>query len=166
MSSDLGTQFEDIVEWVTGVVAGLGFLLPIAAILLFNMFGKKRDKQPPDPESPNPVGRTQPAPIPTTAPDFPMGSPTWMEMGTPQPASTRPVPGMSSAWGSTFDGNDSSRHDEPLQWGSAFDDNDAALEWGSAFENASGRTKWGFETSEWKSSFGPKEKVEPKITVG
>lgn len=168
MSSDLGTQIEDIIEWVTGIIAGLGFLLPIAVILFFNLFGKKGDKKnEPKANPPKSVTRNQPLPpVTQPVPGFPVGPSSWMEVDTPPPPSTRRVPGMSTAWGSTFDDNDAAKHDEPLQWGSSFDDNDAALKWGSAFDNPRERTQWGFEQSDWESSFGPKKKVEPKITVG
>ena len=166
MSSDLGTQIQDIVDWGIRAVAGLGFLIPIALILFFNLFGKK-DSQKGQPQEKRSATRNQPVPpVSQPVPDFPFGPPAWMEMDIPPPPTTRRVPGMSTAWGSTFDDNDATKKDGPLRWGSAFDDNDAALKWGSAFDNPAERTRWGFDKADWESSFGPKKKVEPTITVG
>lgn len=182
MPFDDGSQVAEFLEWLASAIAGLGFIVPIAFILLFNLFGKKdKDKQqgqPParpqrQPQAPASSQPPRPA-APQTAPAFPFGPASWMEM---QPEAERPPQRQAprkrepTHWDSAFDRADSA-DDGKLVWGSAFDDNDAAredtgLQWGSAFDNPRERTKWGFDDSKWGSGFAPKtQDSEPKITVG
>ena len=177
-----GNQLGELLDWLLNAIASLGFFLPIAVILLFNMFGKKdKDQQKNRPSVPTRRPTTtsttqrqpsQPA-TPVPGPSFPFGPPSWMEMETqptaPTPQRSRPVT-PTSQWGSGF----SERRDDdgPLRWVSAFDANDAehaehALKWGSTFDNQREKTKYGFAGAEWESGFAPKSKEsEPKITVG
>jgi len=177
---DVGSQLGELLDWLANAIASLGFFLPIAVILLFNMFGKKdKDKRETQPSAPSrrqatPTQRQQgQPPTPVPGPSFPFGPPSWMEMETaapaPPPKRARTV-APPSQWGSGF----SERRDDdgPLRWGSAFDANDAehadhALKWGSAFDNQREKTKFGFDDTQWKSGFASKSKEsEPKITVG
>ncbi len=187
MPFDDGIQLGEVLEWLASVISSLGFFLPIALILLFNLFGKKdKAKQENHPSGPprrqSTMTTQRPAPQPATpqpstpqpVPSFPFdGLPSWMEVETPP---TTPAPQRSrtvaptSQWGSGF--SERRADDEPLRWGSAFDDNDAAaedrsLKWGSAFDQDREKTKWGFDDNHWGSGFAPKKREsEPKITVG
>src|SRR5680860_1079082 len=84
---DDGSQIEEFLEWLASAIAGLGFLVPIAFILLFNLFGKKdKDKQREQPSSPPQRQRPAPAPsqptgppMPQPTPAFPFGPSSWME---------------------------------------------------------------------------------------
>lgn len=182
MPFDDGSQLGELLDWLANAIASLGFFLPIAVILLFNMFGKKdRDKPQNRPSAPTqrPATTTttqrqpgQPA-TPVPGPSFPFGPPSWMEMETqsPAPATKRArTVAPPSQWDSGF--SERRADDGPLRWGSAFDANDAehavhALKWGSTFDNQREKTKYGFDGAEWKSGFAPKSKEsEPKVTVG
>jgi len=173
---------QDIIERILDIASGLGFFLPIAVIILANLFSRKNKTQPAEQQHPQRTttqsSRPQRTPRPTMQPmpSFPNGPATWMDMGPPRPAPTPPVrqptaPRERSNWGSTFDANDAAHDDRALRWGSAFEDNDAekrdhALQWGSAFDQERGRTKWGWDDAEWGAGFAKKKDSEPRITIG
>ncbi len=171
---------QDIIERILDIASGLGFFLPIAVIILANLFSRKNKTQPAEQQHPQRTttqsSRPQRTPRPTMQPmpSFPNGPATWMEMGPPPPAPSPPRPASTPArsnWGSAFDDNDAEKRDHALQWGSAFDDNDAekrdhGLQWGSAFDHERGRTKWGWDETEWGSGFTKKKDSEPRITIG
>jgi hypothetical protein len=144
-------------DWISRLLDNLGPILPIAIFLLVSLFGrgKKKAKSPAAPQ-PAPSTRTSlpTSPAPASTPDFPMGPVTWPAMSREeaaprsQPATTRRE---TTQWGSTFDRDD--RDEEPLKWGSVFD-------------NQREQTKWGVDENDWGAGFGPKKESEPKITVG
>lgn len=68
-------------------------------------------------------------------------------------------PGFGSAFATPA--SDRSSSDDPLQYGSIFDERDTQRR-----EEPREATKWGFDEAEWGSSFGPKRSSESKITKG
>ncbi len=64
-------------------------------------------------------------------------------------------------FGSAFSTPDRSSADDPLQYGSIFDQRDDVRR-----DEPREATKWGFDEGEWGSSFGPKRSSEPTITKG
>lgn len=184
MSNDLTDQLTRIIEWISG----LGFALPFAIFLLFQLFsrGKKdaasgeRAERPPQP---NPVEQTAPEPVP----EMPFGLPAWLGLDQPVPAPTSEpsVPASDSQWGHNFDrqattnnwgdsedwghGYDqlSEAEDDVLRWGSAFesDAEGEPIRWTSAFDEPGQRNVYGWKSATWGGTFPPRDS-EPVVHYG
>ena len=75
------------------------------------------------------------------------------------PIDANTQPGFGSAFATPAP--DRSPSDDPLRYGSIFDERDTRRR-----EEPREATKWGFDEEEWGSSFGPKRSSEPTITKG
>ncbi len=183
MSNDITDQLTRIIEWISG----LGFALPFAIFLIFQLFNRGKKDARTDERRPEPAPAQQTPPAPEPIPEMPFGLPAWLGLDQPAPAPA-PAPSMpasDSQWGHNFDrqapidnwgdsedwghGYDqlSEAEDDVLRWGSAFetDAEGEPVRWTSAFDEPGQRNVYGWKPAVWGGTFPPRDS-EPVIHVG
>ncbi len=173
----MSDAINEIIERISAIISGLGFLLPFAIVLILRMFSGK-SKSPEQGQGQGQPPQPRPKPVGETIPGFPFAPPAWMEMGHPtarqQPESQPPAwrePVQPSPWREPAhppnwrEPVQPSPWREPVQpanqWGHAFDRNDDrlddALKWGSAFDYEDGEpVRWGsaFDAEYGQTKYG------------
>lgn len=142
MDIDLPDNAGDLLRSALGFIDNFIWLIVVGAGFLLSRF---RSKQP------------ESTPAPASGDAWSGG----YRVRAPIDANTQP------GFGSTFSTpvSDRSSSDDPLQYGSIFDQQDDQQRDGQRDEPREA-TKWGFDEGEWSSSFGPKRSSEPTITKG